>query len=111
MGSMSFDSLARQAAAGGSLPGPLAFLSAPGMASLVRQIEGEGKKRGRQKTKRKQQARACPPVVDRCGPQGDECITILAAACAGEPSCLSKLVCCGSLSTCDSAGFFTCLLA
>ena len=109
MDNTSFDSLTRQAAAGGALSGPLAFLSAPGAAALARQLKAKGKKRG--KKNRRRAGQACPPAVDRCAPQGDTCFTILSGVCSGPNNCLDKLVCCSSLSTCDSEGFFDCLLA
>ena len=71
MNNRSFDSLTRQTTVGGNLPGALSLFRGPGVEALTRQIEAEGKKRGRKKTRRKQNGQACPPAVDRCGPQRD----------------------------------------
>jgi len=108
----SFDRLSRRAAGDGSR-WPFAILSAPGLAAALTgrlgaeatvQASNQKKKKGKKNRQR------CPPPVDRCAPQVQTCVAILTAQCGNTASCQDGPACCALLATCDSVGFFACLV-
>jgi hypothetical protein len=110
----SFESLSRRAAGDGSGRWPFGILSAPGLAAaLTGQLGAEAtvQASNQKKKKRKKHQQRCPPPVDRCAPQVQTCIAILTAQCGNTASCQDAPPCCALLATCDSVGFFACVVA
>jgi hypothetical protein len=114
MDRQTFDRLARLVSSRVSRRTTLKLGGAVGLASLTGSLAvsaKNGKKPNKKKKKNQPVPLECPPPpLDRCPAEAQECTTIFTARCAGDPACLARVPCCSFLQTCDSAGFFTCIL-
>jgi hypothetical protein len=103
MNDLSFDALARHAAGRVSRRASLMTVGAAGVATLVRPLSSEAKKKGKSAGKKAKQ---------KCQKQTGQCTTFLNPICAGDPTCLAKAQeCCGFAGSCDVNGFFDCVFA
>ena len=107
MDDRSFDSLTRHAAGGVSRRGSLITLGAAGLAAaLSAPFAVEAKKKHGRKKKRQQS----PPPPDRCTPQVEPCTAFMTSVCGGAAACPNQIACCSHFGSCDSSGFFACLI-
>ena len=81
----------------------LAALVGPGIANAKNKTKHKNRKK---RTKLQQ----CPPVVDLCPAQVEQCTAAVTAGCAGDAACLARIACCSNLATCDFAGHIACLI-
>jgi hypothetical protein len=109
----SFDRLTRHTASEISRRTTLMALGAAGLSALTGTVVAEakgGKKKNKNRQNNQPAPLECPPApVDRCLAQADECTTVITGACAGDPACTAKAVCCSLLETCNATAFFACL--
>jgi hypothetical protein len=107
MDSRAFDGLARRLGRRNALQalGIAAVATASGFTLAdAREGKNNRKKNKRQKKKLEKQALAL------CEGQVQECNTLIAGQCNGDPDCLaSGQQCCQFLATCDFAGLIACL--
>ena len=109
MNTVSFDSLTRNAAGGGTPRRSLLTLGAAGVAAaLTAPLTVDAKKKRRKKKKQQ----SPPPAPDRCLPQVAECTTsVTNIFCKSQPEkCPALTACCSNLGTCEASQFFSCLL-
>ena len=111
MNTVSFDSLTRNAAGGGTPRRSLLTLGAAGVAAaLAAPLTVDAKKKRRKK--KKPQQSPPPAAADRCAPQVAECTTsVTNIFCKSQPEkCPALTACCSNLGTCEASQFFSCLL-
>jgi hypothetical protein len=91
----SFDAFTRHAS--------LISLGAAGMAAAAHPFAAAGKKKGKNRKK--------GDVNKLCKTQVEPCISIWMDTCGSDPLCqLTTQRCCQFFGTCDTTGFWTCLL-